>query len=152
MWETKLTGLDDTIAKMRALPVQLRAKGARNALGAAARLVRKAAQQNAMKVDDADTGRQIAQNIVQRFGSRYYKATGDVMIRIGVATKPGRIPKGNPDEGPKGNTPHWHLIELGREGVAPVPFLRNALSENLQTAIDTFGNRLNQQIDKLTSS
>jgi len=113
--EFSLLGLDGVIKRMRSLPVELRKKPGRSALGRAARLVRLAAVSNAQGVDDPETGRQIAQNIVQRFRSRYYRQTGDLMISVGVATERGRIPKGNPDAGAKGNTPHWHLVELGTE-------------------------------------
>lgn len=146
-WDLK--ELDAVLAKMKKLPIELRKKPARSALGSAVGVVRKAAKQNALKIDDSETGRKIADNIVQRFRSKYYRQTGDIMISVGVATEKGRIPKGNPDTGPKGNTPHWHLIELGTEQARAEPFLRPALTENLGRVSDVFVQKLGQQLDKL---
>lgn len=146
-WDLK--ELDAVLAKMKKLPIELRKKPARSALGSAVGVVRKAAKQNAVKIDDAETGRKIADNIVQRFRSKYYRQTGDIMISVGVATEKGRIPKGNPDTGPKGNTPHWHLIELGTEQARAEPFLRPALTENLGRVSDVFVQKLGKQLDKL---
>lgn len=146
-----LVGYDQVIEKMRKLPVAMRGKPGRSALGSAATVVKKAAQQNALKVDDAKTGRRISRNIVQRFRGRYFKRTGDLMISIGVATPKGRIPKGNPDLGSDGPTPHWHLIELGTERSKAQPFLAPALENNINRVLDIFAERLEKQIDKIAS-
>lgn len=143
-----LVGFDRVIGRMRALPVALRGKAGRSALGSAARVVVKVAKANAQRMDDAETGRRIANNITQRFRSKYFKQTGDLMISVGVATPKGPIPKGNPDEGPSGPTPHWHLIELGREGARAQPFLRPALESSINQAMDTFAVKLDGQITK----
>ena len=149
-----LTGFDKVTARLKALPVELRKKPARSALGKAATLVRGQAQTNAIWLDDKETGRKIADNMIQRFRSRYSKRTGDIMISVGVGTEKGRIPKGNPDEGPKGNTPHWHLLELGHQmegggSVAPQPFLRPAAEQQASAAIALFGTELDKAIDRL---
>jgi HK97 gp10 family phage protein len=143
-----LIGFDRVIARMRGLPVALRGKAGRSALGSAARVVVKVAKANAQRVDDRETGRRIADNITQRFRSKYFKATGDLMISVGVATNKGPIPRGNPDEGPKGNTPHWHLLELGREGARAEPFLRPALESSINQVMSTFAVKLDDQITK----
>ena len=143
-----LIGFDRVIGRMRALPVALRGKAGRSALGSAARVVVKVAKANAQRVDDAETGRRIANNIVQRFRSRYFKRTGDLMISVGVGTPKGRIPKGNPDEGPNGPTFHWHLIELGTERASAQPFLRPALESSINQAMSTFAVKLDEQITK----
>lgn len=145
-------GADQLLARMRGLAQALRQKPAQRALGRAAAVIRKQAKANAMAMDDPDTGRRIADNIVQRVRSRYGRATGDVKISIGVGTEKGRIPKGNPDTGPKGNTPHWHLVELGTQQVKAQPFLRPAAQTRGQAAINTFATELDKQLDKLTAA
>ena len=149
-----ITGAPKLRKRLLALPRKLQLKPGRSALGKAAAVVRKQAAQNALGVDDAETGRTIAANMTQRFRSRYYKRTGDLMISVGVGTEKGRIPKGNPDEGPKGNTPHWHLLELGHQmegggSVAPQPFLRPAAEQQASAAIALFGTELDKAIDRL---
>lgn len=146
-WDLK--GYDSVVGKMRALPFQIRGKAGRSALGSAARVVVKTAKQNALRVDDAETGRSIARNIVQRFRSRYFKQTGDLMVSVGVATPKGRIPRGNPDEGAGGPTFHWHLVELGTEQARAQPFLRPALESNIDAVQSVFADKLSAQIDKL---
>lgn len=145
----KINGVNALLARMRALPVELRTKPTRSALGKAARVVRSQAQLNAMWLDDRETGRKIADNIVQRVRSRYEKRTGDVMISVGVATEKGRIPKGNPDDGAKGNTPHWHLLELGTEKMAAQPFLRPAAEAKAAEAVDVFASEMDKALTRL---
>lgn len=145
----KINGVDSLLQRMRALPVELRQKPARSALGKAARVITAQAQLNAMWLDDRETGRKIADNVVQRYRSKYSKRTGDVMISVGVATDRGRIPKGNPDDGPKGNTPHWHLLELGTENMAAQPFLRTAGESKAGEAVNVFASELDKALTRL---
>ena len=144
-----LRGFDAVRDRMKALETGLRAKAGRSALGSAARVVTNVAKQNALRVDDAETGRTIAANVTQRFRSKYQKRTGDLMVSVGVGTERGRIPPGNPDTGPKGNTPHWHLIELGTKEAKAQPFLRPALDASMDKVQQVFAAKLDQQITKL---
>lgn len=147
-----LRGFDRAIAKMKALPMEMRAKPGRSALGKAARVLTNHAKDNAQRIDDKDTGREIARNVTQRFRSRYFKQTGDLMISVGVATERGRIPKGNPDEGPGGNTPHWHLKEMGTERMRAEPFLRPAFVQGVEEVQTVFASELEKQIDKIAKA
>lgn len=149
-WE--LTGFDRVLDKLMGIPVAIRGKAGRSALGRAARIVTNAAKKNAEKVDDAETGRTISANVTQRFRSKFFKQTGDLMISVGVQTKKGRIPTGNPDEGPKGNTPHWHLIERGTEKATAQPFMLPALTQNIGTVQEKFALELEKQIDKIAKA
>lgn len=144
-----LTGLDKVIERLKTVSREVKVKAARGALARAARVITNEAKAGAERGDDPKTGRKISQNIQQRFASKTLKHTGDVMYRIGVATARGAIPKGNPDEGPKGNTPHWHLRELGTQHAAADPFLRPAGETKAQAAADVFMTELDKQLDKL---
>lgn len=145
----KIEGAADLLKRLRALPKELQLKPGRSALGKAAAVVRKQAKINAEALDDADTGRKIAQNITQRWRGKYFKRTGDMMISVGVGTDKGRIPRGNPDTGAKGNTPHWHLLELGTQDMRAQPFLRPAAEQMAEQAISTFGSELDKAITKI---
>lgn len=147
--EVKLQGLDPILGKMRMLQREIRLKPARSALGQAAKLIRQQAQQNAMQVNDPETGRTIADNMVQRFRSKYHKRTGDLMVSVGVGTAKGPIPKGNPDTGPKGNTAHWHLVELGTEQMPAQPFLQPAARQQAEAAMHKFTASLDKGIDRI---
>lgn len=146
-WDLK--GFDQVSKRLQALPIGLRGKAGRSALGSAVRVMTNQAKDNALRVDDENTGRQIAQNIVQRFRSKYFKRTGDLMISVGVSTSKGRIPQGNPDEGPKGNTYHWHLVELGTEKMKAQPYLRPAFGQTVDKVQQVFAAKLDQQITKI---
>lgn len=147
--EFKIDGVDSLLARMRALPQELRKKPARSALGKAAKVIRDQARANALAIDDPETNRVIAENIIQRFRSRYSRRTGDLMISVGVGTEKGRIPKGNPDTGAKGNTPHWHLQELGTENMPAQPFLRPAAEQKAGEAVQVFASELDKAITRL---
>lgn len=143
-----LTGIDELARKLRDVPVKLRTNGSKRALGKAAAIIRKAAKQNAKQVDDPETGRRIADNIGQRVRGRHTRRTSDAMVSVGVLTERGPIPKGNPDTGARGNTPHWHLLELGTEKAIAQPFLRPALDNNIGPVIDKYASELDKEIDK----
>lgn len=146
--EFSLTGIDELVRKLKDVPVKLRTKGSKRALGKAAAVIRKAAKQNAQRVDDPETGRRIADNIGQRVRGQHTRRTGDAMVSVGVLTERGPIPKGNPDTGARGNTPHWHLLELGTEKAMAQPFMRPALENNIGQAIDKYATELDKEIDK----
>ncbi|HBJ69988.1 HK97-gp10 family putative phage morphogenesis protein [Alcaligenes phenolicus] len=148
MVEFELKGLDELRKSLKRLPAKMQKKGLKSALGKAARVIRNAAKQNALRVDDPDTGRRIADNIVQRVRGRHTRRTGDLMVSVGVATERGRIPKGNPDDGAKGNTPHWHLIELGTEKMQAQPFLRPAVEGDAESSFDVFAEEVGRQVQK----
>jgi len=142
----KVEGLDAVLRKLKDLPIKVRRSAVRKAAGKGAAIIRKKAKENALRVDDPGTGRRIADNIGQRLRSRYFRQTGDTMISVGVLTNKGRIPKGNPDEGPKGNTPHWHLVELGTEKAKAQPFLRPAAESSVSEVFDTVATELERQV------
>lgn len=146
--EFAIHGLDQIKDKLARLDREVGDAAGRRALRKAANVIAAAAKENALLVDDPNTARRIRDNIRLQFASRHYKQTGDLMYRIGVSTRKGRIPKGNPDEGAKGNTPHWHLIEIGTEHSRAKPFLRPALAEKRQQAIDTLMHELDREIAK----
>lgn len=144
-----LTGFDHAMKRMKKLRSEIRDKAGRNALRKGSAIVANAAREAAVMVDDPETGRRIRDNIRLQFASRHYRNTGEIMYRVGVSTKRGRIPKGNPDEGPRGNTPHWHLIEFGTEHSRAQPYMRPALSENINQVIEKVANELDNELDKI---
>lgn len=147
-----ISGLKEVKAKLQQLPEEIGNKAVRTALRQASKLVRDAAYNNALAVDDPTTGRRIADNVVLQYASKLFKRTNGnvVAYRIGVSTQRGRIPTPNRDTGPRGSTPHWHLVEFGTEHSRAQPFMRPALDNNLEMVTNTFVAKFSQQIDKLT--
>lgn len=139
-------GLDEVLRNLKELPVRVRRSAVRKATGKGAAIIRKKAKENALRVDDHETGRRIADNIGQRFRGRYFRQTGDSMVSVGVLTNRGRIPRGNPDEGRRGNTPHWHLVELGTERAKAQPFLRPAAESSVSEVFNAVALELERQV------
>lgn len=146
-----ILGLKEVKAKMNKVSQTVLDTGTRSALRKAAGLVKKAAQQNALAVDDPKTGRRIRDNITLQFASRLFQRNGVIMYRVGVATNRGRIPTPNADEGARGNTPHWHLVEFGTERAQAQPFMRPALANNINQVINSFTFEFDKELDKALS-
>lgn len=145
--EFSLVGMKEISDKLRALKQEVRPKIAQGAMKNAAMLLKKYAQEGALRVDDPATGRMIRDNVKYQFAARIYKKSGDIVYRVGVNTKRGRIPKGNPDEGPRGNTPHWHLVEYGTELARAQPYMRPALENNVSELINVIATETERAID-----
>ncbi|MFG0454493.1 HK97-gp10 family putative phage morphogenesis protein [Shewanella mangrovisoli] len=146
-----IVGLKEVKAKMNKVSQTVLDTGTRSALRKAAGIVKKAAQQNALAVDDPKTGRRIRDNITLQFASRLFQRNGVIMYRVGVATNRGRIPTPNADEGARGNTPHWHLVEFGTERAQAQPFMRPALANNINQVINSFTFEFDKELDKALS-
>jgi len=146
-----ILGLKEIKTKLQTLPDEVSKKAVRTSLRKAAKLVRDAAYNNALAVDDPNTGRKIADNIRLQFASRLFQQTNGelVMFRVGVSTSRGNIPTPNADTGPRGSTPHWHLVEFGTQKNKSKPFMRPALDNNVSQVIDSFVINLGQELDNL---
>src|SRR5690625_1703368 len=146
-----LIGFEEVIRKMNGMPVKSGNSGRRKARRVAANIVSRAARKNAERADAPVTGRRIRDKVGKRTRSRHFRQTGDSMVSVGVLTLRGPIPKGNPDTGRRGNTPHWHLVELGTERARAQPFLRPALADNIGPVTDKFASELDKEIEKALS-
>lgn len=162
--EFELTGLDAVLKKMRALPVDVRMKGARFALRKSANLIRNAAVENAKRVNNPATREEIAKNIAVRFATRESKRTGDVMFRVGVLGGARQYAKTRENvrkrragqtyttdgssANPGGDTWYWRLVEFGTQHTPARPFMQPALSSNVAAATSEFANHLNTWLDR----
>lgn len=165
--EFQLTGLDAVLKKMRALPVDVRMKGARFAGRKAANVIRDAAVERASQLNDPATKEEIAKNIVVRFSRQRFRRTGDVAFRVGVLggarqygntrenVRKRRAGKTYATDGssvnPGGDTFYWRFLEFGTQRMAARPFMRPALSENTEAATTEFTSQLNRWLDRYFS-
>lgn len=137
--EFSLTGIDELLGKLDAVTYDVKRKGGRFALRKAAQVVVAKAKANAQRIDDADTGRTIADNIALRWNGRLFKRTGDLGFRIGVLTGSTRnLQPGNPDTGAGGATPHAMLVELGTSRARAQPYMRPAMENNINEITNEF--------------
>jgi HK97 gp10 family phage protein len=157
MSEFQIQGLDEVLAKMRALGPGLSAKGSRTAMRKAANVVRDAAKANAAKLDRPETPNRIADNIAVQFAARTQKTTGDVMMRVGVRGGAKQYANTRENRGSGrvgktyatgGSTFYWRFLEFGTSKMPARPFMRPALQENVGRATEVAVAELNKAIDR----
>ncbi|MCY1364089.1 phage protein, HK97 gp10 family [compost metagenome] len=147
--EFSLIGLDSLLGKLESISDDVKRKGGRSSLRRAAMIVVSAAKEGARNVDDAETGRSIADNIALRWNGRLFKRTGDLGFRIGVLHGAVLPKQGETaDTSAASPTPHWRLIEFGTEKMRADPFMRSALADNIQAVTNTFVSEYEKAIDR----
>lgn len=154
MAEFRIEGLDAALKTMKGIAPELQKNGLKAAARRAMRVVRDAARRNAKTIDDPRTSEKIWKNITIRAGSaRRNKKEGGIVMRVGVAGGARNMEaygefKGAGRANPGGDTWYWRLIEFGAEHIPARPFMRPALSENVQEVTAEFTKYLGPQIDK----
>ena len=144
--EFSILGLDSLTAKLESVTYDMKRKGGRSALRRAAAVIAENAKARAMLLDDAETGRSIADNIVLRWNGRLFKRTGDLGFRIGV--KHGAVLKDGGELSANSPTPHWRLLEFGTQYIRADPFMRPALEESISDATNVFVSEYEKTIDR----
>jgi HK97 gp10 family phage protein len=153
--EFKLEGLEEVMGKLKELPIDMRKKGGRFALRKAAQVVRDSARDNAKTIDDPATSEEISKNIVEKWSGRYFSRTGgDMKFRVGVlggakgyAKASGEL-KGTGKANPGGDTFYWRFVEFGTSKMPAQPFIRRAMTENINKATSTFISEYGKALDR----
>ena len=146
-----MTGFDKIGPKFNGLAQDMKYTSARWGLRKATNYLMDRVRTNAQQLDDPKTGRSIAANVNGRWSNRTFKASGGntLMFRIGIAgTANTHTDPDNKDQGAKGPTPHWRLLEFGTQFMAAQPFFRPGVENNLQGATDEFCSELNKSIER----
>ncbi|MCY1397749.1 phage protein, HK97 gp10 family [compost metagenome] len=147
--EFSITGLDSLLGKLDELSYDVKRKGGRSSLRKAAQIVVNHAKQNAAGLDDANTGRSIADNVAMRWNGRLNKRTGDLGFRVGVLHGAVLPKKGETAETTaNAPTPHWRLLEFGTEKMRAQPFMRSALADHISEVTGTFVSEYEKSIDR----
>jgi HK97 gp10 family phage protein len=148
--EFELEGLEEVMGKLKELPIDMRKKGGRFALRKAAQVVRDAARDNAKTIDDPNSDADISKNIVERWAGRYFsRSGGDMMFRVGVMGGAGGRAKATALAGlPGGDTRHWRQLEFGNQNHPAQPFMRRAMTENINKATSTFISEYGKALDR----
>lgn len=147
MIEVKFEGVEKLSKRLESIESDLKKKGGRFALRKAANLVRDDAKRRAREVNNTASKESIADNIAVRWSTRRFKRTGDLMFRVGVL---GGARQGSGNDGnPGGDTFHWRFVEFGSEHNNPArPFMRPALSENIDKVIAEFVRQYDRALDR----
>lgn len=171
--EFNIEGVDNLLIKFKSIGFETKYKSGRFALRKAAQVIRDAARNNALSLDDPATGRQIAKNIVERWDGLEFRHSGNLAFRVGVLGGAARSNSrdairarktrrqkgvksleelgelvGKGKNNPGGDTWYWRLHEFGSEKTAAKPFMKPAMSDNVQKALDTFAKEYEKSIDR----
>ena len=159
----KIEGVDEIMLKFRELGNPRKSKNAATrSARRAMNIVKKEAVAKAKALDDKDSAERIWKNIVVK-ASRT-KDKNFVVMRVGVkgGARQYAKTKRNKRKGvagqtynvagdktnPGGDTWYWRFVELGTSFMAPTPFLRPALYNNMDVVQDAFGEAFNTELDK----
>lgn len=149
----KIEGLEAIQARMQNVGHEIRYKGGRYALRKSANLIADKVKENALRIDDPNTAKQIAKNVAVRWSSKRFKQTGDLGFRVGIlgGAAPAKaagefsgIGKGNPG----GDTFYWRFLEFGTRKIGAQPFMRPALENNQQEVVQEFIKYADKAIDR----
>ena len=147
--DLNVQGLDELNRKLQQLANPRKAKSiARKAGRQAMNLVRDAARTNAKAIDDPQTREKIHKNIAVAGGKS--RNPNEIIMRVGV--KGGAsFSNPNPPSLSGGDTRHWRWVEFGSSNNPAVPFMRPALSQNLDKVTTKFVQIFDAEITKALS-
>jgi len=146
---SSIEGAEALTKTMDAVSRDVKYKGGRAALRKAANLVAKTVKENALRLDDPETGEQISANVAVRWSPKKFKRSGDLMFRVGILG--GAQSKDMPGKGkgnPGGETWYWRLLEFGTRNMQAQPFMRPALERNTRAATAEFMREAKRSIER----
>lgn len=158
MAEFKLEGLDGVIEQMKSVSLQMRTKIARSAIRKGANVVRDAARKGWERVDREGTPNSIAKNVAVQFAGKTFRATGDVMFRVGIKggakqyvgnvvnRRKGSVGK---VYATGGSTFYWRFYELGTSRQPARPVMQPALFNNGSAVAQAMVAEFDRQFRKL---
>lgn len=148
--EVEMEGVDEIQQKMKRLgnPKLIR-NAATRAARKAMRIVRDAARNGAKSLDNPETAEKIWKNISISSGKTRDKSV--VKMRVGVrggASVNGRSNRPALAALPGGDTTDWRFSEFGSVHQAAQPFMRPALSNNIEQVTSSFSKSFSEELDK----
>lgn len=149
--ELNIQGMDQLKRKLDQLSNPKKAKQiARKAARQAMNIARDAARTNAKAIDDPKTREKIHKNIVTQGGKS--RNSNEIVIRVGVKGGAGRNQHSVSTAGLSGgDTRHFRYIEFGTSKIPAIPFMRPALSQNLDKVTTKFVQVFDAEITKALS-
>jgi HK97 gp10 family phage protein len=146
----KIDGLAEVQKKLRLLPQRVGNNAMRRALRKGGNVIRDQVRANARQLDDPETARSIAKNVVvQGGGRRREKQAGGPMMRVGVmGGAKSKRGKASGSGNPGGDTWYWRLLEFGTSKMRARPFFRNAIASSAQKAVSVIASAMLTETDK----
>lgn len=142
----KLEGIEEVQRKLKQLgSAKIAKRIARKSSRQAMNIVRDAARNNAKALDDPETMEKIWKNIAVSGGKT--RNSNEVVMRVGVRGG-ASFSNPNPPNTPGGDTRHWRFKELPTSNSPGTPFIRPALSTNIQQVTAKFTQVFSAELDK----
>lgn len=148
--DVQIHGIDELNRKLKLLTSSKAAKRiARKAARQAMNIVRDAARANAKAIDDPETVEKIWKNIAVSGGKS--RNANEIVMRVGV--RGGAAQNANTDRAALsklsgGITTYWRYLEFGSANMPATPFMRPAMSSNIQKVTDKFSQVFSVELDK----
>lgn len=136
----RINGIDELSKRIQAAPEDLQKRALRPAIRAGLQVIRDDAIRRAERIDNPKTPTTIADNIhMKTFWRKGERAMhGSVGVEGGA-----RYRRGDKDAG---KTTYWRFVETGTERSRARPFLRPALSQNTNEAMQALVFELGRQL------
>lgn len=135
--KTKLDTIKESVGK----------KAVMGAVRKGAVIVADAVKEGAAAIDDEATPSDIEKNVAVRFSPKRFKATGEIMYRVGIRGGAKKDP--GDEKNPGKGTAHWRFVEFGAKDVPARPFMGPALESNAQEVFDAIVTELKARVNKL---
>lgn len=144
--EVNFHGVEDLSRRLKILAnIKTAKRVARKSARQAMNIVRDAARTNAKAIDDPETSEKIWKNIAVSGGKT--RSQNEIVMRVGVRGGASFSNK-NPPSLSGGDTRHWRWVEFGSAHNVAVPFMRPAMSSNIQKVTDKFSQVFSVELDK----
>ncbi len=140
----RVDGLRELGARMRGLSEKVNKRIAASATGAAAKIVKQAAVANIVKSPSVRTG-SLREAVIVKKTPR--SEAGGLTSAHYVTVRGRGKPKVNKKGVKQAQAPHASLVEFGTVHMPAEPFMRPALVNNAQRAIDAMKDRLEKRIE-----
>lgn len=146
-----IQGLGDAKRKLEQLANPRKAKAmARKAARQAMHIARDHARLSALSIDDPKTRERIHKNVITQAGRS--RNSGEVVMRVGIRGGASRNQHSVSLSGLSGgDTRHWRYIEFGTSLIQAFPFMRLALSKNINKITNKFVQVFNAEMTKALS-
>lgn len=150
----KLKGVEDLEKRLNQLEWRIGKRASSKALRKGANVIRDIARANALRLNDPKSPEVIAKNIVTQTASRRRQNQAKaVIMRIGVLGGARNMQaygelRGAGRGNPGGDTWYWRLVEFGTSEFAAKPFMRPAIAQGAERAIQVTVEELAKQMDK----
>lgn len=145
----ELEGAEALLRKLQGVSDDVKLKGGRFALRKAGNVMRDAVVGEMQRYDQESSREAIYKNVAMKFSPRKFKATGDLMFRLGILGGAKSKREKNPNSPlPGGDTFYWRFLEFGTRHAPAQRPITNTVRRKESAIIFTFIREYNKALDR----